>query len=134
MCVIKYFFYFLFLALLCSQALQFSLLRQCHYRWAPSGYGVFWVGCFDGSCVFFFACIGRFTKNHRPFTIFLYDGICCIYFDDVPFCRPLGSCRYMPLLDWSAFAAEWFRNLAGPVPGDQIEWRSIGLVLEVPTC
>jgi hypothetical protein len=95
MCVIKYFLYFLFLALLCSQALQFSLLRPCQSRCAPSGHGVFWFGCFDGSHVFFFACISRLTKNHRPFIIFLYDDICCTYFDDVLFCRPLGGCRYM---------------------------------------
>jgi hypothetical protein len=44
----------------------------------------------------FFACHGRFTKNHRPFIIFLYDGICCSYFDDVSFCRPVGGCSYMP--------------------------------------
>jgi hypothetical protein len=43
----------------------------------------------------------------------------------------VGLC---PLSDWSAFAAEWSDNLAGLVPGDRIEWRSIGLVLEVPTC
>jgi hypothetical protein len=43
----------------------------------------------------------------------------------------VGIC---PLPDWSAFAAEWSGNLAGLVPGDQIECRSIGLVLEVPTC
>jgi hypothetical protein len=79
-----------------SLALQFSLLRSCQSRWAPSGHGVFWVDYFAGSCVFFFACIGRFTKNHQPFIISLYDNICCTYFDDVPFCRPLGGCRYMP--------------------------------------
>jgi hypothetical protein len=39
-----------------------------------------------------------------------------------------------PLSDWLAFAAEWSDNLAGLVPGDRIEWCSIGLVLEVPTC
>ena len=39
-----------------------------------------------------------------------------------------------PMPDWSAFAAEWSSNLAGPVLGDRIEWRPIGLVLEVPTC
>jgi hypothetical protein len=43
----------------------------------------------------------------------------------------VGIC---PLPDWPAFAAEWSGNLAGLVPGDRIEWRSIGLVLEVPTC
>ena len=96
MCVIKYFSYFRFLALLCSQALQFSLFRPCQSRWAPSGHGVFWVGCFAGNCIFFFACIGRFTKNHRPFVISFYDNIFCTYFDGVPFCRPLGGCRYMP--------------------------------------
>jgi hypothetical protein len=30
----------------------------------------------------------------------------------------VGMC---PLLDWSAFAAEWSNNLAGLVPGDRIE-------------
>jgi hypothetical protein len=42
---------------------------------------------------------------------------------------------YAPLPDWSAFAAEWPDNLAGPGPGhgDRIEGHSIGLVLEVPT-
>jgi hypothetical protein len=37
MCVIKYFFYLLFLTVLCSQALQFPLLRSCQSRCAPSG-------------------------------------------------------------------------------------------------
>jgi hypothetical protein len=84
---------------------------------------------------YFLFCVGRFAKNHWPFIIFLYDDICCTYFDDVLFCRSFGCCRYVPpLLDWSAFAAEWSNNLAGLVPGDRIEWRSIGLVLEVPTC
>jgi hypothetical protein len=76
--------------------LQFSLLRLCQSQWAPSGHEIFWVGYFAGSRVIFFACIGRFTKNYRPFFIFLYDDICCAYLDDVPFCRPLGGCRYMP--------------------------------------
>jgi hypothetical protein len=43
----------------------------------------------------------------------------------------VGICS---LPDWSAFAAEWSGNLAGLVPGDRIEWRSIDLLLEVPTC
>jgi hypothetical protein len=51
---------------------------------------------FDGSRIFFFVCVGRFTKNHRPFIIFLYDDIYCTYFDDVLFYRSLGCCRYMP--------------------------------------
>jgi hypothetical protein len=38
-----------------------------------------------------------------------------------------------PLPDWSAFEAEYSDNLVGPVSGDRIERRSIGLVLEVPT-
>jgi hypothetical protein len=38
------------------------------------------------------------------------------------------------LPDWSAFEAEYFGNLVGPVSSDRIEWRSISLVLEVPTC
>jgi hypothetical protein len=59
-------------------------------------HGVFWVGYFAGSHAFFFACIGRFTKNHRPFVIFLCDDIYCAYLDNVPFCRPLVGCRYMP--------------------------------------
>jgi hypothetical protein len=37
-----------------------------------------------------------------------------------------------PLPDWSAYAAKWSSNLAGPVPDDWIEWCPIGLVLEVP--
>jgi hypothetical protein len=98
------------------------------------GPGVFWVGCFTGSRILFFACIGRFTKNHQPFIVSFYDHIFCTYIDDVSFCRLLGGYKYMPLPDWSAFAAEWSSNLAGPVLGDRIEWRSIGLVLEVPTC
>ena len=40
---------------------------------------------------------------------------------------------YAPLPDWSAFEAEYSDNLVGPVSGDRIERRSIGLVLEVPT-
>jgi hypothetical protein len=97
MCVIKYFFYFLFLALLCSLALQFSLLRLCQSRWAPSRHGVFWISYFvEFSRVSFFACTGRFTKNHQPFIISLYNNICCTYFDDVPFCHSLGCYRYIP--------------------------------------
>jgi hypothetical protein len=98
MCIIKYFFCFFFLAFLCSQALQFLLLRPCESQWAPSGHGVFWVSYFAGSHVFLFASIGRFTKNHWPFIIFVYDDICRAYLDYVPFCRPLGGCRYMPLV------------------------------------
>jgi hypothetical protein len=41
---------------------------------------------------------------------------------------------YAPLPDWSAFEAEYFGTLIGPMPGDRIERRSIDLVLEVPTC
>jgi hypothetical protein len=48
-------------------------------------HGVFWIDYFDGSRIFFFVCVGRFTKNHRSFIIFLYDDICCTYFDDVLF-------------------------------------------------
>ena len=94
--IIKFFFRFFVVALLCSQALQFSLLGPCQSHWAPWGHGVFWVDCFAGSNVFLFACIGRFTKNHRPFVICLYEDICCTHSNDVPFCRPLGGCRYMP--------------------------------------
>jgi hypothetical protein len=43
----------------------------------------------------------------------------------------VGIC---PLPDWSVLATEWSGNLARLVPGDRIEWRSISLVLEVPTC
>jgi hypothetical protein len=50
-----------------------------------------------------------------------------------PFVVLLVAIGIRPLADWSAFAAEWSGNLAGPVPGDRIEWRSIGLVLDVPT-
>jgi hypothetical protein len=78
------------------QALSFPLLGPCQSRWAPSRHGVFWIGCFDGSDIFFFGCVGRFTKNHRPFIIFLYDNICSTYFDDVLFCCSFGHCRYMP--------------------------------------
>jgi hypothetical protein len=39
-----------------------------------------------------------------------------------------------PLSDWSTFEAEYSDNLVGSVSGDRIERRSIGLVLEVPTC
>jgi hypothetical protein len=81
-------------SLLSSAAI--SLLRLCQSRWAQLGHGVFWAGCFASSHVFFFASMGRFTKNHQPFIISLYDDICCTYFDDVPFCRPLGGYRYMP--------------------------------------
>jgi hypothetical protein len=45
-----------------------------------------------------------------------------------------GSIGICPLPDWSAFAAEQSDNLAGLVPGDRIEWRSIGHILEVLTC
>jgi hypothetical protein len=96
MCVVKYFLCFFLLALFCSQALRFLLLRPCQFHWTPSRHGVSWVSCFAGSRVFLLACIGRFTKNYRPFVISLYDDICCAYFDDVPFCRSLGGCRFMP--------------------------------------
>jgi hypothetical protein len=43
----------------------------------------------------------------------------------------VGIC---PLLNWSSFVAEWSSNLVGLVPDHRIEWRSIDLVLEVPTC
>jgi hypothetical protein len=39
-----------------------------------------------------------------------------------------------PPADWLAFEAEYSGNLVGPMSGDRIERRSIGLVLEVPTC
>jgi hypothetical protein len=42
----------------------------------------------------------------------------------------VGIC---PLPDWSAFVVELSDNLDGLVPCDRIEWRSIGLVLVVPT-
>jgi hypothetical protein len=51
-----------------------------------------------------------------------------------PFSVLLVAVGICPLLGWSAFAAKWSGNLTGPVLGDRIEWRSIGLVLEVPTC
>jgi hypothetical protein len=41
---------------------------------------------------------------------------------------------YASLPDWSAFETEYSGTLVGPVLGDRIERRSIGLVLEVPTC
>jgi hypothetical protein len=31
-----------------------------------------------------------------PSLLFLYDDICCTYFDDVLFCRSLDFYRYMP--------------------------------------
>jgi hypothetical protein len=55
------------------------------------------------------------------------------YFNDVPFVVLLVAVGICPLPDWSAFAVDWSGNLVGPVPSDRIEWRSIGLVLEVPT-
>jgi hypothetical protein len=97
-CVPSNIFCLFFLALLCSQVLQFSLFRPCQSQWSPSEHGVSWVGCFASSRVFFLACVGRSTKNHRPFIISLYDDICCAYFDDVPNCCSLGGCRYMPLV------------------------------------
>jgi hypothetical protein len=51
-----------------------------------------------------------------------------------PFVVLLEVVDICPLSDWSAFAAEWSDNLAGPVPDDWIEWCSIGLVLEVTPC
>jgi hypothetical protein len=71
-------------------------LSPCQSRWAPSRHGVFRIDYFDGCCTFFFVCVGRFAKNHRPFIIFLYDDICCTYFDGVLFCHSLNCCRYMP--------------------------------------
>jgi hypothetical protein len=44
----------------------------------------------------FFVCVGRFTKNHRPFVILLYDDICRSYFNDVSFYRTVGGCSCMP--------------------------------------
>jgi hypothetical protein len=60
------------------------------------GHGVFWLGCFDGSRVSFFACIGRFTKNHQSFITFLYDNICCTYFDDISFVALLVAVSISP--------------------------------------
>jgi hypothetical protein len=71
-------------------------LGSCQSRRAPSRHGVFWIGYFDGSCILFFGCVGLFTKNHRPFIIFLYDDIRCAYFNNVLLCRSRGCCRYMP--------------------------------------
>jgi hypothetical protein len=51
---------------------------------------------FDGSRVSFFACIGRFTKNHQSFITFLYDNICCTYFDDIPFVALLVAVSICP--------------------------------------
>jgi hypothetical protein len=95
MCIIKHFLHLFFLAIFCFQALQLALLRPCQSRWAPSGHGVFQVGCF-ASCshVLFLTCLGRFTKNHRPFIILLYNDICCAYFDDVSSCRSFGGSRH----------------------------------------
>jgi hypothetical protein len=45
----------------------------------------------------------------------------------------LAAVDICPMPDWSAFVAEWSDNLAGPMLGDRIEWRSIGLILAVPT-
>jgi hypothetical protein len=50
-----------------------------------------------GSRVFLLACIGRFTKNHWPFIISLYDDICCAYFEDVPFVVLLVAVDICPL-------------------------------------
>jgi hypothetical protein len=55
--------------------------------------------CFVDSRIFFFVCVGRFTKKYRPFVILLYDDICRSYFNDIPFYRTVGGCSYMPLLD-----------------------------------
>jgi hypothetical protein len=106
MCVIEYLLCLPLLALLCSKALQFSLLGPCQSCWAPSRHGVFWIGCFDGSRIFFFGCVGRFAKNHRPFIISLYDNICSTYFDDVLFVVLSVAAGICPLPDWSALEAE----------------------------
>jgi hypothetical protein len=50
-----------------------------------------------------------------------------------PFVVLLAAVGICPLPNWSAFAADWSGNLAGPVLGDRIEWRSINLVMVVPT-
>jgi hypothetical protein len=50
----------------------------------------------DSSRIFCFVRVGRFTKNHRPFTFFLYDDIRYTYFNDVLFCRSFSCCRHMP--------------------------------------
>jgi hypothetical protein len=86
------------------------------------------------SRTFFFVCVGRFTKNHRPFIILLYDDICRSYFNDVPFYRTVGSCSYMPPAGLVSLWAELFGNLVGHVLMDQIEGLSIGLVLEASIC
>jgi hypothetical protein len=65
-------------------------------------YRVFWIDYFEGRRIFYFVCVGRFTKNHRSFT-FLYDDICSTYFD-VLFFQSLQV--YAPLPDWLAFEAE----------------------------
>jgi hypothetical protein len=44
--------------------------------------------------VSFHVCFGRFTKNHRPFIVPLYDNICCAYLDDISVCCSLGVHGY----------------------------------------
>jgi hypothetical protein len=63
-CITEYFFHLFFIALLCSQTLQFVLLRMCLSQWTPSGHGVFWVRCFTSCPYVFVLSFGRFTKNH----------------------------------------------------------------------
>jgi hypothetical protein len=79
-------------------------LRRCNFRFwdhvNPDGHhrGMEYFGLAILMAVVssFFGCVGRFTKNHRSFIIFLYDDIYCTYFDDVLFCRSFGYYGYIP--------------------------------------
>jgi hypothetical protein len=80
-----------------------------------------------------FLVLADLPTNHWPFiiscmTIFAIPILMISLF--VVLLVAVGIC---PLIDWSAFAVEWSGNLAGTMPADWIEGRSIGLVREVPT-
>jgi hypothetical protein len=78
-------------------------LRRCNFRFCdrvnPDGHhrGMeYFESAILLTVVYFFVCVGRFTKNHRPFVILLYDDICHSYFNDVLFYRTVRGCSYMP--------------------------------------
>jgi hypothetical protein len=73
-------------------------------------------------------------KIISPSLSFCMNDIRCTYFDDILFVVLSVAAGICPLPNWSAFEAELSGNLVGPVSGDRIEWRPIGLVLVVLTC
>jgi hypothetical protein len=139
-CVSLIFFHLFSLALICSQTLQFVLLRMCLAR-APLGHGVLWVGCFTSCSYVFFSVLADSPKTIDPL---LFP---CVMTSDVPIlitslfvvllalvASIVDTSSLCPLPDWSTFTTEYSSNLAGVVHANQIEGDLIGLALVGLTC